>query len=65
MSMKKVRVTYEAIVPEYGLKEMEDILEDYDSLEDAVSCEGLDGVIDGSYEYTVRCEILDMEEVEE
>lgn len=57
--MKKVRVILEAVVPEWQLKNEEDILEEYDSLNDAVDYDGLDAIIDGSYEYTAHCEILD------
>lgn len=58
--MKKVRVILEAVVPEWQLKNEEDILEEYDSLNDAVDYDGLDAIIDGSYEYTVHFEILDV-----
>lgn len=58
--MKKVRVILEAVVPEWQLKNEEDILEEYDSLNDAVDYDGLDAIIIGSYEYTAHCEILDV-----
>lgn len=62
--MKKVRVILEAIVPDYLIRDEEDILDEYGSLDDAVACDGLDAIIDGSYEYTSRCEIVDTEEEE-
>ena len=62
--MKKVRVILEAIVPDYLIRDEEDILDEYDSFEDAASMDGLDAFIDGSYEYTSRCEIVDVEEDE-
>ena len=58
--MKKVRVILEAVVPEWQLKNEEDILEEYDSLNDAVDYDGLGAIIDGSYKYTAHCEILDV-----
>lgn len=58
--MKKVIVTYEAIVPDEDLKDEADMLDCYDCLNDAVDCEGLDALIDASYEYTVHFEILDV-----
>ena len=58
--MKKVRVILEAIVPDHLIKDEEDILAEYDSYDDAVSYDGLDALIDGSYEYTAHCEILDV-----
>ena len=60
--MKKVRVICEAIVPEHLIRDVADILDDYDSLNDAVACEGLNAIIDGSYDYTSRCEIVGVEE---
>jgi hypothetical protein len=59
--MKKVRVIYEAIVPEEQLKDEYDILCEYDSLNEAADLEELDAFIDGSYEYEVKFEIFDVE----
>lgn len=57
--MKKVIITYEAIVDEAYLRDEDDILSEYGSLEDAASLDGLDGLIDGSYEYTTKVSIVE------
>lgn len=58
--MKKVRVVLEAIVPDYLIRDEEYILDEYESFEDVASMDGLDAFIDGSYEYTASCEIVDV-----
>lgn len=60
--MKKVIITYEAIVDEAYLRDEDDILSEYGSLEDAASLDGLDGLIDGSYDYAVKVSIVDVRE---
>lgn len=60
--MKKVKITYEAIVEDEQVKSEDDVLlEGFDNLADAVSSDGLDGIIDGSYEWSVNFEVLDMD----
>lgn len=58
--MKKVRIILEAIVPEFLLKDETEILDEYDSYDEAASMDGLDAFIDGSYHYTCKCEIIDI-----
>lgn len=61
--MKKVRVTYEAIVEDNQIKSKDEILADgYEDVEDAIVGDGLRGVIYGMYEYSVDWEITDVEE---
>jgi len=58
--MKRVRVTFEAIVDDEQIKSKEDIeVEGFEDIEDAILTDGLEGVIDGSYSYTTSWEILD------
>ena len=60
--MKKVRIIQEAIVDESLLRDEDDILSEYGSLEDAASLDGLDGLMDGSYEYTIKVSIVEVNE---
>ena len=60
--MKKVKIVFEAIVDEELLRDEDDILSEYGSLEDAASLDGLDGFIDGSYEYTTKFSIVEVRE---
>lgn len=61
--MKKVRVTYEAIVDDSKLKNEDDVIEEgYEDIEDAILSDGLEGVIRGSYEYRIDWEISDAED---
>ena len=61
--MKSVRVIFEAIVDDDQIKDETDAQDDgFDCLEDAVSCDGLDALIMGSYEYTTEFEVLDLGE---
>lgn len=58
--MKRVRVTFEAIVDDEQIKSNDDVMADgFEDLEDAILTDGLDGVIDGSYSYTTSWEITD------
>lgn len=60
--MKKVIITYEAIVDEDLLRDEDDILSEYDSFEEAASIEGLCAFIDGSYKYTTKFWIVEVRE---
>ena len=60
--MKKVRIIQEAIVDESLLRDEDDILSEYGSLEDAASLEGLCAFMDGSYEYTTKVSIVEVNE---
>ena len=60
--MKRVRIIFEAIVDDSLLRDEDDILSEYGSLEDAATLDGLDGLIDGSYEYTTKFSIVDVRE---
>ncbi len=60
MKLKKVRVVFESIVEEWQIKDETEILEDYDSYHDAVACDGLDAIINGSYDYQAYCKISDV-----
>lgn len=63
--MRRVRVTYEAIVAEEFIKSNDDVIaEGFEDLEDAILTDGLDGVIEGSYSYTTSWEISDYNEGE-
>lgn len=56
--MKRVRITFEAIVEDEQIKSIEDIQnEGFDDLEDAITTDGLEGVIEGSYTYSTKWEI--------
>ena len=59
--MKRVRVIYEAIVDDDKVKSEEDVIaEGFDDLEDAILTDGLDSVINGSYEFLVDWEIAEV-----
>lgn len=59
--MKRVRVILEAVVEDEQIKEKSDLFSDgYDGYEDAIISEGLDGIIDGSFEYNVTYDISDV-----
>lgn len=59
--MKRVRVIYEAIVDDDKVKSEEDVIaEGFDDLEDAILTDGLDSVINGSYEFFVDWEIAEV-----
>ena len=61
--MKKVRVTYEAIIDDDKLKTEDDVItEGYEDIEDAIISDGLEGVIEGSYDYRISWEITDATE---
>ena len=60
--MKKVIITYEAIVDEELLRDEDDILSEHGSLEDAAALDGLNGLIDGSYDYETNVLICEVEE---
>lgn len=61
--MKRVKITFEAIVEDEQIKQETDIFADgFEDLEDAIMTDGLDGVIDGSYEYSVDWEISDVKD---
>ena len=58
--MKRIRVTHEAIVDDSKVKTEEDVIaEGFDDIEDAILTDGLDGVIDGSFEFRISYEIVD------
>lgn len=60
--MKKVTITYEAVVDNSKIKTEENVMEEgYEDIEDAIITDGLEGVINGSYEYSVHWEITDVE----
>lgn len=61
--MKKVKVTYEAIVDDSKIKTKDDLLaEGYEDLEEAILTDGLDGAINGSFNFSINWEVSDVEE---
>ena len=58
VNMKRVRITFEAIVDDEQIKSIKDIQDEgFDDLEDAITTDGLEGVIKGSYTYAIKWEI--------
>lgn len=60
--MKKVIITYEAIVDDSLFRDEDDILSEYGTFDAAVTIDGLDAFIDGSYEYTTNFSIVEVNE---
>lgn len=60
--MKRVRISYVAIVDDEQIKSEDDVIADgFEDLEDAIITDGLDGVILDSYNYEIDWEISDVD----
>lgn len=58
--MKIVKILYEILIDDDQLKDETDVRVDgFEDYADAVSCDGIDAIIDGSYEYVVKVDVAE------